>query len=96
MASPAQIANDMEAQAAYWTRRHPFDLADACRDAARIIRRFLDNETVDGRTVAGIIGRLERFAGQLGGGYHGMIEESLYRAVHAIRTLQQEARDAVR
>lgn len=57
MASPAEIANDMAAQAAYWVRRDK-KVGRACLDAARVIRAFLSGEQVDGRTYYGLHGRL--------------------------------------
>lgn len=57
MASPAEIANDMAAQATYWHRRDG-KIEAACRDAARNIRAFLSNDQVDGRTYYGLHRRL--------------------------------------
>jgi hypothetical protein len=57
MASPAEIANDMSAQAAYWVRRDK-KVGRACLDAARVIRAFLSDEQVDGRTYYGLHRRL--------------------------------------
>lgn len=61
MATPAQVANDMDAHAAYWAKRgHRTDrhIERACRDAARVIRAHLDGEPVDGRTWGGLHRRL--------------------------------------
>lgn len=57
MATPAQVANDMEAQARYWQKRDKV-IARACADSARVIRAFIDNEHVDGRTYGGLHRRL--------------------------------------
>ena len=57
MASPAEIANDMAAQAAYWAKRDR-RITNACLDAARVIRAFLSGERVDGRTYYGLHRRL--------------------------------------
>jgi hypothetical protein len=48
-ASPAQVANDLTAQAVYFARRDAH-VERACRDAARMIRRHLAGEPVDGRS----------------------------------------------
>lgn len=61
MASPAQIANDMAAHAAYWTKRDR-DIERACRDAAWVIRAFLTGDRVDGRTYWGVDRRLSNLA----------------------------------
>lgn len=57
MATAAQIANDLAAQAAFWTRRDAH-VAGVCRDAARLIRAMLAGQPVDGRTYAGVQARL--------------------------------------
>lgn len=56
-ASPAQVANDLDAQAAYFAKSEA-DIARACRDAARMIRQFQRGEPVDGRTYYGLHKRL--------------------------------------
>lgn len=56
-ASPAQIANDMSMHAAFWAKRDR-RIERACRDAARVIRSYLDGQAVDGRTFRGVWGRL--------------------------------------
>jgi hypothetical protein len=53
MATPAQIANDMAAHAAFWAKRD-VDIERLCRDLARVIRAYLAGEAVDGRTYYGI------------------------------------------
>ena len=57
MATPAQIANDMAAHAAWWNGRDS-NVARACRDAARVLRMLLAGERVDGRTWGGLHHRL--------------------------------------
>lgn len=56
-ATPAQIANDLEAQARYFAKRDD-RVERACRDAARMIRMLLADEPVDGRTWGGLHTRL--------------------------------------
>ena len=55
-ATPAQIPNDLEAQAAFFAKRDD-RVARACRDAARMIRQLLAGEMVDGRTWGGLHAR---------------------------------------
>jgi hypothetical protein len=56
-ATPAQVANDLTAQAVYFARRDAH-VERACRDAARMIRRHLLGEPVDGRSWGGLHRRL--------------------------------------
>lgn len=56
-ATPAQIANDLAAQAQFWQRRDDH-AARACRDCSRLIRAMIAGEAVDGRTYHGLYGRL--------------------------------------
>lgn len=57
MATAAQIANDMAAQARYWERRDKA-IARACADAARMIRAYQAGDRVDGRSFSGLFKRL--------------------------------------
>lgn len=57
MATPAEVANDMAAQARYWHGRDR-DIERACADAALLIRAHLAGEPVDGRTWGGLHRRL--------------------------------------
>ena len=92
MASPAQIANDMEARARFWSKRDK-DVAFACRDAARVIRGYVFGPAPDGRTVTGVLTRLHRLLYErfraLGSADQEM---ALQRAADAIAELRNEAR----
>lgn len=60
MASPAEIANDMAAQAAHYRKalkKQPA-IAQGCEDAARMIRAYLAGDPVDGRAYYGLHRRL--------------------------------------
>lgn len=59
MASPAEIANDMDAHARFWAGRDR-DAERACRDAARAIRVLLAGKRLDGRFWGGLHRRLLR------------------------------------
>ena len=52
-ATPAQVANDLEAQATFWRKRDD-DIAKACLDAAHMIRLLLARRPVDGRSWTGL------------------------------------------
>lgn len=56
-ATPAQVANDLDAQAAFFDKREA-DLAQACRDCARAIRAMLHDGKIDGRTYTGVQTRM--------------------------------------
>ena len=57
MASPAEVANELSAQANIYARSDR-NVERACRDAARMIRQYLAGEHVDGRTWGGLHTRL--------------------------------------
>lgn len=87
MASPAQVANDMAAHAAWWSRRDA-EICRACQDAARVIRAYLAGQAVDGRTYFGLHGRLTRLSSRNGlRGY-----PNFFRAQATLEALRREAR----
>ncbi|WP_323036239.1 hypothetical protein [Pararhodobacter sp.] len=90
MASPAQVANDMQLRATFWTK-HDKDVAHACQDAAHVIRAYLDGPAPDGRTVGGVLTRLYRLEG---GAYNPELANSLARAAGTITALRKEVNDA--
>lgn len=82
-ATPAQIANDLAAQAAFFDRRDD-RVAKACRDAARMIRQHLAGEAIDGRTWGGLHTRLLDLTGK-GDRYNGtQIERSMSRGLQCL------------
>lgn len=83
-ATPAQVANDLDAQAAFFNRRLP-EVASACRDCARLIRTMLRDEKVDGRTYGGVQVRLLNAISQTGVQPQTQIAKSLERG---LRTMQ--------
>lgn len=79
MATPAQVANDMAAQAAYWTGRDR-EVARTCLDAARVIRELLATKPVDGRTLHGLNRRLLTLEGNANASQNDRLYASLSRA----------------
>lgn len=89
-ATPAQIANDLEAQARFFAKRDD-RVARACRDAARMIRQHLAGEAVDGRTWGGLHTRLMDLTGR-GARYNGtQIERSMSRGLQCLYQLRAAA-----
>ncbi len=86
-ATPAQVANDLEAQATYFQKRDD-DIARVCRDTARMIRQHLASEPVDGRTWGGLHTRLLNQIGR----YHSQpdvqIARSMTRGLEALYQLR--------
>jgi hypothetical protein len=95
MASPAQIANDMDVRAAFWGTRDR-NVAAACRDAGRVIRGYLFGPSPDGRVVHGVLTRLYRIDGEWLVKETPDLRAALARAAEAIQSLRREARDGVR
>lgn len=91
MATHAQIANDMAAHASYWDRRDKY-MARACRDAATLLRVFLDGGSADGRTLAGCIFRLQKLAGNRSLDRVQAVPD-FDRAVAALRSVRKHAKE---
>lgn len=86
-ASPAEVANDLEAQAAFLRKRDD-DAARLCRDSARLIRELLAGQTVDGRTWGGVHRRLlDRCARRDG---DTQIGKSLHRGLAVLTEMRAE------
>ncbi|NCM96138.1 MAG: hypothetical protein GW948_02140 [Rhodobacterales bacterium] len=90
MASPAEVANDMAAQARYWDRRDPW-IEATCRNAASVIRAYLSGEKVDGRTLRGCLDRLFRIESTVRHQSKPHTYNSLVRARETIINLRNEA-----
>lgn len=88
MASPAQVANDMQAWATFWWKRDK-DVANACQDAALIIRAYLGGSLPDGRAVGGVLMRLYRLDGEYPVVGSADTRASLARAAATIRDLRK-------
>ncbi|WP_172430446.1 hypothetical protein [Mameliella alba] len=82
----------MDAHARFWAKRDR-DIERACREAARMIRAYLDGEQVDGRSYGGLHRRLLR----LGSGSPDRIimgYPDFDRARDVLHQLRAEARAA--
>jgi len=89
MATPAQVANDMIAQARYFQGRDK-KIFRACIDAARVIRLYLDGQKVDGRTYGGLHHRLVDL--EIGSrARHFGVQSNLTRARMTLEHLHREA-----
>lgn len=82
-ATPAQVANDLDAQAAYFLKRDD-DIARACRDAARMIRQHLAGEVVDGHTWGALHTRLLNQIGRYHDRPEAQIARSMTRGLEAL------------
>jgi hypothetical protein len=90
--TPAQVANDLAAQAQFWAKRDR-DIALLCADAARVIRAYQAGEKVDGRTRARLYGRLLDRETCAGRGVWGgaQLQTSLMRGRLALERVSREA-----
>lgn len=89
MATPAQVANDLAAQAGYWAGRND-DLSRDLRQAAHMVRQFLSGAPVDGRTYRGLQTRLSNRLSS-GAGVFPQAQPSLRRGIETLRLLRAEA-----
>lgn len=84
-ATPAQVANDLDAQAAFFDRRES-DLAADCRDCACAIRAMLNDCKIDGRTYNGVDQRMMNMEAR----YRGRPDTQIAKSISRGRsTLQQ-------
>ena len=83
MATPAQVANDLAAQADYFAKRD-HDIAQLCRDSARVIRAMIAGQPVDGRTLRGVMTRLQGYNGRPRAAVPSQIDKSLERALKTL------------
>jgi hypothetical protein len=88
--SPAQVANDLAAQARFWEKRDR-DIHKLCADAARVIRSYLAGEKVDGRVRHGLYARLLDHESRAGRGAWGgeQLQTSLLRGRLAVESLSR-------
>lgn len=87
-ASPAQIANDMDA----WARAYEKSdrrVADLCRDAAKAIRNQTSGMRLDGRTWGGLMHRFEKVIGGRNYNPERRLHVSLHRAEMCLRDLRE-------
>jgi hypothetical protein len=86
MATPAQVANDLAVQADYFARRDD-EIARLCRDSARLIRAMIAGQAVDGRTLSGVMTRLQGYNSRPRAAVQSQIDKSLERAMVTINEL---------
>ena len=85
-ATPAQVANDLAVQAAYLAKRDD-EIARLCRDSARLIRAMIAGQLVDGRTLRGVMTRLQGYNSLRRVSLPSQIDKSLDRALVTINDL---------
>lgn len=85
-ATPAQVANDLDAQARYFGKSD-VEVARLCRDTARLIRQFIRGERVDGRTYFGCTQRLRNARYPV----DSQIDKSLWRGRMVLEELHRVA-----
>jgi len=90
MASPAQVANDLDIRAKFWRGRDG-GIEGTCRTGARVIRCYLDEVPPDGRTTAGVLTRLYRLVDTYPVLSNPDLKASLARAAQTISDLRMEA-----
>lgn len=61
-ATPAQVANDMDAWARFYDGRDKH-IERMCRQSSMLIRQLMAGERIDGRTWGGLYGRIVTFTG---------------------------------
>jgi hypothetical protein len=86
-ATPAEVANDLIAQATYFARRDD-DIASLCRDSARLIRAMMGGQTVDERTYARVSFRLQGYNSRPRPAVQSQIDKSLHRALVTLTDLK--------
>ncbi|QYK42854.1 MAG: hypothetical protein KF887_07060 [Paracoccaceae bacterium] len=86
-ATPAEVANDLAAQGAFFLRRDE-DVARACREAARVIRKLLAGEHVDGRTWHGLQDRMTWLDFRFRSQPDTQIAKSISRGLQTLRDLR--------
>lgn len=83
-ATPAQVANDLDAQARFFDKRES-NLAGACRNCALAIRAMLNDGKIDGRTYTGVHTRMMNMEAR----YRGRPDTQIYKSVtRGLCTLQ--------
>jgi hypothetical protein len=82
-ATPAQVVNDLALHAGYFAKRDP-DIAQLCRDSARVIRAMIAGQPVDGRTLRGVMTRLQGYNSRPRAAVQSQIDKSLERALKTL------------
>lgn len=90
-ATPAEVANDLAAQARFFVKCDD-GLARLCKDGARLIRAMLAKERLDSRIYSDVVSRLATYIALHGGmpERETQITKSLRRAIETLQTLRAE------
>jgi hypothetical protein len=88
MATPAQVANDMQAWANFWYMRGDDQVYRACSDAADLIRKWLDGYEPSPRAFQAMHAELEKLAPKYRPEVTG-VGKSMLRAVGCLDDLRQ-------
>ena len=86
-ATPAQVANDLAAQATFFAKRDD-NIASLCRDSARLIRALIGGQAVADLTYARVIWRLEDYTFRPRAAVPSQIDKSLDRALVTLTELK--------
>lgn len=85
-ATPAQVANDLDAQARFFDKRDA-DLSKTCRDCARLIRAMLNAGKIDGRTYSGVHTRMINMDVRYRGRPETQIAKSISRGLCTLQVM---------
>jgi hypothetical protein len=88
-ATPAQVANDLDAQANYFGRRDEA-IATACRDCARIIRAFIAAEQVAAQAYGDLRRHMLDLEIKFRNQTHSQIGKSICRGRQTLETMSAE------
>ncbi|MCA3488690.1 MAG: hypothetical protein IOD05_19885 [Rhodobacter sp.] len=86
-ATPAQVANDLAAQATFFAKRDD-NIACLCRDSLWLIRALIGGQAVDERFHARVILRLEDYTFRPRAAAPSQIDKSLDRALVTLKALK--------
>lgn len=87
-ASPAQVANDMAAQAKYWSGRD-MNIELACEAAHRVIRAFVEGKQPHGNAIRAALDRLQRHLS-----YSQLADQPVWKSMARAEATIRHFRDA--
>ena len=86
-ATPAQVANDLAAQATFFAKRDD-NIAGLCRDSLWLIRALTGRQAVDEGLYESVIFRLQRWNSRPRAAVPSQIDKSLDRALVTLTELK--------